>query len=331
MNRREFLFAVGAAAIVPRRAFAAAPAAPLVLVTADLESAVLAVDSATGRVTHRIGTLPYPRSIETVGRAAVVAHSELGAVSLVDSRTLAVARVLRGFGEPRYTAAHPDGRHAYVTDAARGEVVALDVVDGRVLGREPVGPRARHVTIDRAGRTLWIALGSRAREVAIVDVSTPGRPGLLRRFRPPFLAHDVGAAPDGRHLWASSGDRQELAVYDRRDGRLLARPSGDWPPQHVTFAGDTVYVTSGWSGTLRLHRADGRPLGQVPVAVGSYNVQQAFGRVVTPSLGHGTLTILDDRGRVLCRRRVARSSHDACLVSSTIRAGAGTPGRRTAR
>jgi hypothetical protein len=37
--------------------------------------------------------------------------------------------------------------------------------------------------------------------------------------------------------------------------------------------------------------------------------------VVTPALGRGTLTVLDDRGRVLCRRRVARSSHDACLVS----------------
>jgi hypothetical protein len=149
-----------------------------------------------------------------------------------------------------------------------------------------------------------------------VDVSERTRPRLTRRFRPPFLAHDVGAAPDGRHLWVSSGDRLELAVYDRRDGRLLARPSGDMPPQHVTFAGDTVYVASGCSGTLRLHRVDGRPRRTVPVAVGSYNVQHALGRVVTPSLGHGTLTILDEHGRVLRRERVARSSHDACLVTS---------------
>jgi DNA-binding beta-propeller fold protein YncE len=330
MNRREFLLATGAAVLAPGR-LVAAPAEPLVLVTADLESSVLAVDSGTARVTRRIPTLAYPRSIETVGDTAVVAHSELGAVSLIRTGSLTVAHVLRGFGEPRYTAAHPDGRLAYVTDAARGDVVVVDAVDGRVLAHEPVGPLARHVTIDRAGRTLWVALGSKAKEVAVVDVSVPTRPRLVRRFRPPFLAHDVGAAPDGRHLWVSSGDRQELAVFDRHDGRLVARPSGDWPPQHVTFAGDRVYATSGWSGTLRLHRADGRPLGQLPVPVGSYNVQQALGRVVTPSLGHGMLTILDDRARVLRRRRVARSSHDACLVSSTIRAGAGTPRRRTAR
>jgi DNA-binding beta-propeller fold protein YncE len=315
MNRRDFLLAATAAALAPQRLLAATPVAPLVLVTADLEAAVLAVDSATGRVTRRIATLPYPRSIETVGRTAVVAHSEIGAVSVIDARTLTVSHVLRGFGEPRYTAAHPDGRHAFVTDANRAEVVAIDVLRGRVVGREHVGPRARHVTVDRAGRTLWIALGSKAAEVAIVDVSAPARPRLVRRFRPPFLAHDVGIAPDGRHLWVSSGDRRELAVYDRRDERLLARPSGDWPPQHVTFAGGTVYVTSGWSGTLRLHRLDGRPLRQVPVEVGSYNVQQALGLVVTPALGRGTLTVLDERGRLIRRRRVARSSHDACLVS----------------
>jgi DNA-binding beta-propeller fold protein YncE len=251
MNRRELLLGAAAIALAPGRALAAAGAAPLVLVTADLESRVVAVDSADGRVRRRIPTLAYPRSIETVGATAVVAQSEVGAVSLIDTQRLSVARVLHGFGEPRYTAAHPDERHAYVTDADRGEIVAIDVVRGRVLAREQVGLRARHVTIDRAGRTLWVALGSKAEEVAIVDVSRPAQPRLARRFRPPFLAHDVGAAPDGRHLWVSSGDRDELAVYDRRDGRLLARPAGDMPPQHVTFAGDMVYVTSGCSGTLR--------------------------------------------------------------------------------
>jgi len=198
----------------------------------------------------------------------------------------------------------------------RGELVALDVLAGGVLGRARVGSRARHVTIDAARRTLWVALGSKAKEVAVVDIRERGRPRLVSRFRPPFLAHDVGFAPDGRHAWISSGNRFELAVYDRRNGRLLARPSGDWPPQHVTFAGATAYVTSGWSGTLRLHRLDGRPVRELPVPVGSYNVQYGLGRVVTPSLGHGTLTIVDEQGRLLRRERVARSSHDACLVAS---------------
>ena len=242
------------------------------LVTADEEARLVAVDLATGRVLRHVGTLASPRSIEAVGEIAVVAHAEQGAVSLV--RDFKVARVLRGFGEPRYTAAHPNGRHAYVTDAERGEVVTLDVVRGRVVSRLHVGSRARHISISPNGRTLWVALGSKARDVAIVDSRSSA--ALVRTFRPPFLAHDIGWAPDGRHVWVSSGDRQELAVYDARTGRVLARPDGDWPPQHVTFAGGLAYVTSGWSGTVRVHRIGGRGARRNPVP--ARLVQRRVGR-----------------------------------------------------
>jgi DNA-binding beta-propeller fold protein YncE len=331
VNRRDFVLAAALAVAAPGRALAGAPGErPIVLVTADLESRVLAVDAASGRVLDAITTLAYPRSIESAGGVAVVAHSEIGRVSLIDAASLRVTRVLDGIAEPRYTAAHPDGRHAYVTDAKRGELVALDLVRGSVVGRAEVGALARHVTIDAAGATVWVALGSKAEEVAVVDVLRPTSPRLVRRFRPPFRAHDVACAPDGRHLWVSAGDRLQLAVYDVRSRRLLARPSGDWPPQHVTFAGPTAFVTSGWSGTLRVHEVSGRPLLAVQIPVGSYNVQHRLGRVVTPSLGHGTLTILDERGRTLHSERVARSSHDACFVSSTTRRAKGTSRRRTA-
>jgi hypothetical protein len=310
MRRREFVAGATAIALAPR-ALAARPRR-LALVTADLESRLVAVDLAAGRVVRHVATEAYPRSIERVGEAAVVAHSELGLVSVV--RALEVRHVLHGLREPRYTAAHPDGRHAFVTDAELGQLVTVDVLGGHVGGRVEVGALARHVGIHPAGRTVWVALGSKAEEVAVVDVSRPARPSLVRRFRPPFPAHDVGFAPDGRHVWVSSGTERELAVYEVQSGRLLARPSGDWPPQHVTFAGRTAYVTSGWSGTLELHHVTGRPARRSVVPVGSYNVQQADGWVVSPALGHGDLTIADLRGHVLHTLKVARSSHDACIV-----------------
>lgn len=316
MNRREFLLGASALALAPQiRTVRAVRARPVALVTADLESRLIAVDLPGGHIRRYVSTLAFPRSVERVGETAVVAHSDIGAITLVHGSSLEISHVLHGFAEPRYTAGHPDGRHAYVTDAGRGEAVAIDVVSGRVLAREQVGPRARHVTIDPSGRTLWVALGTKAEEVAVVDVSDRARPRLVHRFRPPFLAHDVGFAPDARHAWVSSGDRNQLAVYDARTGRRLATPYGDAPPQHVTFGGGFAYVTSGWSGTLRVHRIDGRPLGRAVVPVGSYNVQQAMGWVVTPALGRGYLTVLDERGRVRRSELVARSSHDACIVA----------------
>ena len=107
----------------------------MALVTADLESRLVAVDLPGGSVRGYVPTVPFPRSIEPVGSTAVVAHSDIGAVTIVNGPTLSVTRVLRDFAEPRYTAGHPDGRHAYVTDAGRGEVVALDLVSARILAR----------------------------------------------------------------------------------------------------------------------------------------------------------------------------------------------------
>jgi DNA-binding beta-propeller fold protein YncE len=318
MNRREFLVAAAVLPLAARFApEALAGGDPVALVTADTQSRVAVVELSTGRILRSIRTLAGPRSVESIGgRMAVVAHTAHGAVSLVHGPSLEVRAVLRGFAEPRYTAAHPDGRHAYVSDSRRGEVVAVDVVAGRVLGRAAVGGAARHITIDPRGRTLWCSLGSKAEEVAILTVTDRARPRLLHRIAPPFRAHDVGFAPDGRHVWVSSGDRGSLAVYDARSGRVLRRLPADAPPQHVTFTGGRAYISSGDDGTLRVQSLrDGRVLHTTAVPVGSYNVQEAAeGWILTPSLERGTLCILDTRGRLRHRVQVAPSSHDACFV-----------------
>src|SRR2546423_9848991 len=307
VDRRAFLLGAASLAVAPR-ALARTPPHRLALVTADLEARLVAVDLATGRVHRYLPTEPKPRSIETVGGTAVVAHSEVGLVTLVRASTLTVAHVLHGFGEPRYPAGHPDERHAFVTDAERGEVIAVDLLRGRVVGREHVGARARHITIDPSGRRLWIALGSKAEQIAIVDVSSPSRPRLIRLVRPPFLAHDVAWTPDGRTIWVSSGDKNELALYRARTLDVVARPPADWPPQHVTFRDRRAYVTSGWNGSLRVYGRDGRSLRRTILPVGSYNVQQADGWVVTPGLGTGSPRLPDPPRRPLPPDRVPRSS-----------------------
>jgi YVTN family beta-propeller protein len=321
VDRREFL---GRAAAVPL-VLAFAPDSilerprarvPVALVTADLEAHVVAVDVATGRVRKRIRTLAGPRSIERVGRhAALVAHTEGGVISILDARSLDVRSVVRGFGEPRYTAAAPDGLHAYVTDSGRRDVAIVDVAQGRVVRRVPVGGPARHVSLDPSGTRLWVSLGSKAERVAVLDVSRPDRPRVAGRIRPPFLAHDVGFAPGGRTAWVTSGDAGAIAVYDVTTRRVRRRLLAGAPPQHVTFLGGAAYVTSGEDGTLRIHAIDGaRRLGGAAVPVGSYNVQQGGGVVVTPSLDRGTLCIVGPGGAIRHRVAAARSSHDACVV-----------------
>jgi DNA-binding beta-propeller fold protein YncE len=317
VNRREFIALAVAAPFAMRSGAAFALPGPLAAVTCDAEARVAVVDVAAGRVVRSISVLPDPRSIERVGYGdALVCHTNVGALTIVDGRALRVRHVLHDFVQPRYTAAHPDRRHAFVTDSGTEEVVAVEVSTGKSLGRLHLGGWARHLTLDPAGRTLWVGLGNVAAHVAVVDVSDPTRPAFVRTVTPPFLAHDVGFLPDGEHVWVTSGDEGQMAVY-HASGEAHLILSADAAPQHVTFGAGVAYVTSGAGGTLRVQSLrDGRVLRTTPIPVGSYNVQQGTGgRVLTPSLDRGTLCVMDARGRLLHEVHVASSSHDACFVA----------------
>jgi DNA-binding beta-propeller fold protein YncE len=324
VNRRSFLAASLVTAVAPGRALGLAAGGGFVaLVTADLESHVVAVDLGSGRVVRRIRTVAGPRSIESSAFGhVVVAHTSHGIVSILDSVTLSVRSVLRGFAEPRYTAMHPSERLAYVTDSGRGDLVTVDLVRGKTVARTPLGGPARHVSVDPGGRLLWTALGTKAERIAVCDLGDPRRPRLQRVFEPPFLAHDVVCAPDGRHVWVTSGAGDTMAVYRLAGGAPRVRRA-DAPPQHVCFADRRAYVASGASGRLSVRRHDGRDLRTTRIPLGSYNVAHGVAPLprggaatVTPSLDRGTLCVLTPAGGVRFVRSVARSAHDACLVEA---------------
>ena len=311
MNRRQFIAAAAVAPFAVRASLVRAADARQALVTCDAEARLALVDLGSMRVAGFVATPPDPRAIERVGALAVVCHTAAGVVTVVDRHR--VRHTLRGFVEPRYVAAHPDGVHAFVTDSGASGVVAIDAVAGTVLGKARLTGWARHVTIDAPGRRLWVGLGSAARGVAVVDVSELRRPRHVATVATPFLSHDVGVAPDGR-VWVTSGEHRVSTIFDAAE-RLQVRLGADAAPQHVTFSGDRAYVTSGDDGTFRVHALSGRLLRTTAIPRGSYNVQHGDGLVLTPSLDRGTLAVLDDHGRRLAVVRVSSSCHDACFIA----------------
>jgi DNA-binding beta-propeller fold protein YncE len=314
VNRRRFL-TLATAPFVLRAASTFGSTAPRGLVTCDTESRIAVVDLAGGRVLGSIPVAPGPKSIERLGRSlALVCHTGSGRLTIVDGRTSSVRHVLHGFEAPRYTARHPDGAHAFVSDSGRGLVAAVDIRRGQVLGTVELGGPARHLSLAPDGRTLWTSLGSSASQVAVVDVSDPARPRFVRHLSPPFLAHDVGFFPDGRRVWVTAGTAGEMAMFAGR--QVLRSLPADPGPQHVTFGSGVAYVTSGVAGRFRVQSlADGSIRRETRIPVGSYNVQSGpGGLVLTPSLAHGTLCILDAAGSLLRTVQVSSSSHDACFV-----------------
>jgi DNA-binding beta-propeller fold protein YncE len=269
-------------------------------------------------VLGRLATAAGPRSIQTVGREAIVAHTALGLLSIVGGREVRVRRTVEGFEQPRYTAGSPDGRYAYITDSGRAEVVTLEQRTGRITARTRVGGPARHLSISPGGRWLWVALGSSATRVVVLDLANRSRPYARHTFETPFPVHDVAFEPGGRRVWVTSGRHanDELLVFDASARGVAARLPAGAPPQHVSFGMSAAFVTSGDDGAVRVMSLAARPrvLRTTPVPRGSYNVQASRGTIVTPSLTKGTLCLLDDRGGVYVRERVAASSHDACLL-----------------
>jgi DNA-binding beta-propeller fold protein YncE len=323
MRRRAFLAAVAGAPLLLRadpdafaRLLGGGP--ERAVVTADLDAQLVVVDPQRGRVLARVATEAGPRSIQRVGTEAIVAHTALGLLSIVGGRSIRVRRTVDGFEQPRYTAGSPDGRYAYVTDSSRGEVVTVERETGRITHRTRVNGPARHVSISPNGRWLWVALGSSATRVVVLDLANAARPYARHTFATPFPVHDVAFEPGGRRVWVTSGRHgdEELLVFDALARHVLARRPAGAPPQHVSFGMSSAFVTSGDDGVLRVFSLAGRPrlLRSTPVPRGSYNVQASGGTIVTPSLTEGTLCVLDDRGRVYVREQVAASSHDACLV-----------------
>ena len=318
VNRRQFLTGSAAASLsltLDPLAFGAhLGGSGVAFVTADLESHVVLVELGSGRTIARIRTAPGPRSIEAVhGRTAAVAHTEHGLVTLIDAVPRKVRSELDGFESPRYAAVHPSTDLVYLTDSAAEEVVTVDAVRGRILARTRVPGPARHIGVSIDGRTLWTSLGTAATRIAVLDNGNPRRPRFEHTIAPPFLAHDVVFAPDGRTVWVTSGSERRIALFrgERRPSSVLASGAA---PQHVTFARHKVFVACGDDGVVHRHRLDGERVREAQVPVGSYNVTFGWGQVVTPSLGDGTVSLLDRNGRVRMVRHVARAAHDACIL-----------------
>jgi len=326
LDRRTLLRLTGGAVVAPalapravsavRRRPAGSGAARLALVTADLDGFVAVVDIERRRVARRVATLDGPRSIEArAGAGALVGHASQGAVTLLGGSPVGVRKVLKGFAQPRYAAIAPGGRHAFVTDSANGELAVVDLRRGRVVHRLEVGAGARHLTLDPLGRTLWIALGSTAATLVVVDAGDPLAPRVVRRIRPPFGAHDVAFSPSGRRVWVTGGRAPRLALYRAGGERPVAVLAADAAPQHVSFGQHAAYVASGEGRTLNVHAlADGGVRHRARTPLGSYNVARGGGAVLTPSLGSGELTVLDATGRVRWSLGVADAAHDACVI-----------------
>jgi DNA-binding beta-propeller fold protein YncE len=314
---KRALLLVGLVVAVPASQAARSGGTPVALVTAETQNRLLAVALPSGHVIRRISMPADPQNVAAIGSDAVVVSTRGHAVTIL--RGLRVVATLRDFGAPHIPAMAPDLLHAYVTDDARGQLDVIDLRRRRVVRRLFVGYGAHHMAVDGPGNALWIALGERAHTITTVDTSNPARPRVTGHVEPRGLAHDLAFSPSGRTVWVTYDDRSSVGVFDAATGRLLHTIPAGPPPQHVAFDPFSnarhAYITSGSNGTLRIvSLRTGRLLRTIHTPYGSFNLGLSGSLITVSSLYRGTLVELDDSGRVLLSRRVARASRDVAIV-----------------
>jgi DNA-binding beta-propeller fold protein YncE len=291
---------------------------PVALVTAETQNALLAVSLPSGKVLRRLPMPADPENVAAVGgRYAVVVSPRAGAVTVVATPSLRIVRLLRGFVDPHIVAPTADLQGVYVTDDGSGQLVAIRFTPRpHVVRRVFVGRGAHHFSVSPSGNEAWIALGERARTIVVVDVSNPWRPRVERRFDPGFAAHDVAFSSDLR-AWVTASDRRSVTIFDTTTLRPVARVAAGPPPQHVAIGyRDEAFVTSGYGSSLEIvDRSSGRIRRTVRVPYGSFNVTLAGSFVVTSSLLRGTVTELDETGRIVLKKRVAPAARGVAVTA----------------
>jgi DNA-binding beta-propeller fold protein YncE len=308
------LLVVLAVLAMPAASHASAPR-HLALVTVESQNRLLLVDVGSGRVRRSMPMPADPENVEAYAGQAAVVSTQAGAVTILDPSTLRPQRIVRGFGSPHIAAFAPSGDYLYVTDDARGQ---LAVILGKTVRKIFVGYGAHHMAFSPDQRELWIALGERARSIAVVDTSNPLRPRLEGNLDPHGLAHDLAFSPNGRFVWVTYDDRPYLRVFSALTKQPVATLYAGTPPEHVRFDdaqfGRFAYVTSGNDATLRMFDWRRRRLVRVlTTSPGSFNVSVHKGVAATASLTNGTMTVVHGERRV-SSRQVAPATRDVALV-----------------
>lgn len=173
-----------------------------------------------------------------------------GALAFSDPPPAPAARpAISGNRAPLDLVFSPDGKQAYVTEAAEGTVAVIDVAGRKVTrhlvtgGEEPAG-----LAVTPDGRTLVVA-NSRSGSVAVLNIETGTREALVRL---PGQPYGVAMAPNGKRAFVSISQLDEVAVLDLPGGQIAARiPVGRRPRAlQVTPDGATLAVANMAGGSL---------------------------------------------------------------------------------
>jgi len=188
-----------------------------------------------------IGTNPYDALITADGRYYIAGLFGEDGLALLDlwHTERGVRRILAEYGKgdaklPVYKMPHLEGwavagTQAFVPAVGRHEVLVIDMLTWRQVGRIPVHGQPVFVMARPDGRQIWVNFAMPDNDtVQVIDVPSLD---VVKVLKPgPGVLH-MEFEPRGEEVWISVRDADQLQVYDtatfeRREVLAASKPSG---------------------------------------------------------------------------------------------------------
>ena len=218
---------------------------------------------------------------------------------------------------PQIAALTPDGKWAYITDSATGNLSVINLAERKIVDTVFVGAGAHHLAISPDGHRTWAALSEQAATIVVLNTSHPGAPRVVSRFHPRVAAHDLAFAPDGQTVWVSSAAAPYVSVLNAHSTRLVATVSAGRAPQHIAFipyGKPRAFITSGYGSTIEeVDARTRRIINRAKLPYGSFNLATSGGIVATASLLDGQVSEFTETLARWMTRKLAPATRDLAI------------------
>ena len=243
-----------------------------VYVSNEAETTLDVFDRKSGRRLAQVKLSGHPNNIAATrdgGRVVVGIAQEPGALDIIDTRTLKLAKSIPVQGRLHNVYVTADNRYV-VTGSIRSKVLtvidlATEQVVWQLLLDEGVRPMTFENAPDGSTRRIFVQL-SNLNGFAVVDfrerkevarITLPDRGFGVQERRMDSPSHGMGVAPDGKTLWVTSIAANAVFAYSLPELKLIGeaalpaqKAAGRAPisavPNWVTFTPDSkrLYISN---------------------------------------------------------------------------------------
>lgn len=201
---------------------------------------ITVVDTATRTVMRVLPGGSDPEQFDVVGGRIFVSNEDASAASIVDLTTGALVASVRVGREPEGVRASPEGRFVLVTAETDHNVTIIDTASNESLGTVEVGLRPRDIAFSPDGAYAYVS-AELAHSVAIVDMRSRTRVGAIE-LPLGTLPMGLAVAPRGDRLYVATGRARTVVAIDLATRAVVASVEVGQRPWGIALSPDGTWL-----------------------------------------------------------------------------------------